>query len=104
MYARSLCVCDVDLNRNVVYRLTNGFITFSILTESIFPPVFGRRLQAQVAKRGGHVLLEVEVSGIPEPTVTWYKDGVELDVEVTPDRAGSNHTLVFDPGIAIDVA
>lgn len=74
------------------------------MTESIFPPVFGRRLQAQVAKRGGHVLLEVEVSGIPEPIVTWYKDGIQLDVEITPDslcklqRAGNNHALVFDPG------
>lgn len=77
--------------------MTNGFISL-VLTESIFPPVFGRRLQAQVAKVGGHVLLEVEVSGIPEPVVSWFKDGIPLEVDVNHSQ-GSIHALVFDEGI-----
>lgn len=62
-------------------------------------------MQAQVAKRGNHVLLDVEVSGTPEPVVTWYKNGVGLDVVVEPDsgckmkKSGNNHTLVIDSGI-----
>lgn len=62
--------------------------------------MFGRRLQAQVAKVGGHVLLEVEVSGIPEPDVSWYKDGIPLEVDVNHSN-GSIHALVFDEGIVI---
>lgn len=65
----------------------------------MFPPVFGRRLQAQVAKVGGHVLLEVEVSGTPTPIVTWYKDGIQLDVDFD-NSGGSIHALVFDSGMA----
>lgn len=69
------------------------------MTESIFPPVFGRRLQAQVVKVGGHVLLEVEVSGTPEPLVSWYKDGIPLEVDFN-HSGGSIHALVFDSGLS----
>lgn len=83
--------------------MTNGFI-FVYLTESIFPPVFGRRLQAQTAEVGGHILLEVEVSGNPEPIVTWYKDDEEIDVVVQTKKFGNNHTLVLESGISKFIA
>ncbi|XP_046833263.1 uncharacterized protein LOC124430549 isoform X3 [Vespa crabro] len=49
-----------------------------VVKKTIFPPVFGRRLQAQVVKRGDRVLMEVEITGTPEPTVIWYKDDVPV--------------------------
>ncbi|XP_043502049.1 muscle M-line assembly protein unc-89 isoform X6 [Polistes fuscatus] len=49
-----------------------------VVKKTIFPPVFGRRLQAQVVKRGDRVLMEVEITGTPEPTVTWYKDDIPI--------------------------
>lgn len=44
--------------------------------ESIFPPVFGRRLQTQIVKVGEKVIMDVEVTGLPEPEVKWFKDDV----------------------------
>ncbi|XP_014601997.1 PREDICTED: uncharacterized protein LOC106785786 isoform X2 [Polistes canadensis] len=49
-----------------------------VVKKTIFPPVFGRRLQAQVVKRGDRVLMEVEITGTPEPTVNWYKDDIPI--------------------------
>ncbi|XP_015171223.1 PREDICTED: titin isoform X2 [Polistes dominula] len=49
-----------------------------VVKKTIFPPVFGRRLQAQVVKRGDRVIMEVEITGTPEPTVTWYKDDIPI--------------------------
>lgn len=77
------------------------FFVFSRL-ESVFPPVFGHRLQAQVAKRGERVLMDVEVSGIPDPTVTWYKNNQLLDpAEYKVKKSGNNYTLVIERGEAI---
>lgn len=70
--------------------------------ETIFPPVFGRRLQAQVVKKGDRVIMEVEVSGTPEPTVTWHKDSKPLEESMaSPYRLktqGLCHTLIIDKG------
>ncbi|XP_023246866.1 muscle M-line assembly protein unc-89-like [Copidosoma floridanum] len=49
-----------------------------VVKKTIFPPVFGRRLQAQVVKKGDRVIMEVEITGTPEPSVTWYKDDEPL--------------------------
>lgn len=72
------------------------------IAETIFPPVFGRRLQAQVIKKGDRVLMEVEVTGTPEPTISWYKDGVPVE-EILKDNykiksMGQCHTMVIDKG------
>lgn len=68
--------------------------------ESVFPPVFGHRLQAQVVKRGERVLMDVEVSGIPEPNVTWSKDN-QLITSSTHriKKSGNNYTLIIENGI-----
>lgn len=80
--------------------MTKIFVYFLLLRlESVFPPVFGHRLQAQVAKRGERVLMDVEVSGIPDPTVTWYKNNVLLDpAEYKVKKSGNNYTLVIEKG------
>lgn len=63
--------------------------------------MFGHRLQAQVAKRGERVLMDVEVSGIPDPTVTWYKNNQLLDpAEYKVKKSGNNYTLVIEKGKA----
>ncbi|KYB28240.1 SEC14 domain and spectrin repeat-containing protein 1-like Protein [Tribolium castaneum] len=71
-----------------------------VVRKTVFPPVFGRRLQAQVVKKGDRVIMEVEVTGTPDPTVTWYKDGVPIG-EALGDKArirsmGNSHTLVIE--------
>ncbi|XP_017842327.1 uncharacterized protein LOC108599780 isoform X4 [Drosophila busckii] len=60
-----------------------------VVKKTIFPPVFGRRLQAQVSKKGEKLIMEVEVTGLPEPTVTWLKDDKPLQ-----DAGLSEHRLL----------
>lgn len=45
-----------------------------VVKKSIFPPVLGKRLQSQTLPKGERARMEVEVTGTPDPTVTWYKD------------------------------
>ncbi|KAJ8980936.1 hypothetical protein NQ317_000946 [Molorchus minor] len=71
-----------------------------VVRKTIFPPVFGRRLQAQVVKKGERIIMEVEVTGTPEPTVTWYRDGVPVQESLKDNykikSMGQSHTLVID--------
>lgn len=72
--------------------------------ESVFPPVFGHRLQAQVARRGERVLMDVEVSGIPEPTVTWFKDNQPISAsQYRIKKSGNNYTLIVENGSRIQI-
>lgn len=69
------------------------------VAETIFPPVFGKRLQAQVVKKGERVIMEVEITGTPEPTVTWYKDDEPLmDTDGTLKQLGNCYLLIIDAG------
>lgn len=84
-----------------LFFFTNNFIKY--ILETIFPPVFGRRLQAQVIKKGDRLCMEVEITGTPEPTVTWYKDSMPVS-EVLKDgykirTQGNCHTMVIEKGI-----
>lgn len=76
-----------------------------IFLETIFPPVFGHRLQAKVAKNGERVIMDVEVSGIPQPTVTWYKeDKPLLESNLSSHKitsSGNSHTLTIEKGTSI---
>lgn len=70
--------------------------------ETIFPPVFGRRLQAQVIRKGDRVCMEIEVTGTPEPTVAWFKDSMPVG-EILKENykirsMGQCHTLVIEKG------
>uniref|UniRef100_A0A182MAH5 Ig-like domain-containing protein n=1 Tax=Anopheles culicifacies TaxID=139723 RepID=A0A182MAH5_9DIPT len=72
-----------------------------VVKKSIFPPVFGRRLQAQTANNGDRVVLDVEVSGTPEPTITWFKDGRSVQDALAPgsyalQQVGSCFKLIFE--------
>lgn len=73
----------------------------SLFSETVFPPVFGRRLQAQVIKKGDRVNMEVEVTGTPEPTVTWYKNNIpvsQLGKDYKIKHIGNSYTLVIEKG------
>ncbi|XP_049539392.1 uncharacterized protein LOC125953706 isoform X4 [Anopheles darlingi] len=65
-----------------------------VVKKSIFPPVFGRRLQAQTASRGDRVVLDIEVTGTPEPTVSWFKDERAIQEVLAP---GSYHLQQVGP-------
>ncbi|XP_034951171.1 uncharacterized protein [Chelonus insularis] len=68
-----------------------------VVKKTIFPPVFGKRLQAQVAKKGERVIMEVEITGTPEPTVTWYKNDEPLmDVDGQLKQLGNCYLLIID--------
>ncbi|XP_046401656.1 titin isoform X2 [Ischnura elegans] len=70
-----------------------------VVKKTVFPPVFGRRLQAQVAKKGQRVVMEVEVTGLPDPTITWSKDGNTIIYNTKPYKIkhqGSSHSLIID--------
>ncbi|XP_037721813.1 uncharacterized protein LOC119554814 isoform X18 [Drosophila subpulchrella] len=71
-----------------------------VVKKTIFPPVFGRRLQAQVSKKGEKLTMEVEVTGLPEPTVTWLKDDKPLkDAGISEHRLlaqGNSYRLIIE--------
>ncbi|XP_070135967.1 uncharacterized protein [Drosophila bipectinata] len=71
-----------------------------VVKKTIFPPVFGRRLQAQVSKKGEKLVMEVEVTGLPEPTVTWLKDDKPLkDAGISEHRLlaqGNSYRLIIE--------
>lgn len=73
-----------------------------VVKKSIFPPVFGRRLQAQVVKRGERVIMDVEITGTPEPQVSWFKDERPLDKFNTSEyrivQVGNCHKLILENG------
>lgn len=82
-----------------VYISFHKNYTFS--AETIFPPVFGRRLQAQVVKKGDRVIMEVEITGTPEPSVTWYKDDLPISAnppEIRMKQQGNCYLMLIDKG------
>ncbi|XP_054732032.1 uncharacterized protein LOC129240321 isoform X6 [Anastrepha obliqua] len=77
-----------------------------VVKKTIFPPVFGRRLQAQVVKRGEKIIMEVEVTGLPEPTVVWMKDDKPIEeANVSQHRLlsqGNSYKLIIEKGVPSD--
>ncbi|XP_064552464.1 uncharacterized protein LOC135438178 isoform X14 [Drosophila montana] len=77
-----------------------------VVKKTIFPPVFGRRLQAQVSKKGERLIMEVEVTGLPDPTVTWLKDDKPLkDAGISEHRLlaqGNSYKLIIEKAQTTD--
>lgn len=74
----------------------------NVYIEPTMPPVFGRRLQAQLVKKGERVTMEVEVTGLPDPTISWYKDGEKLQSQpgdFSIRTQGNCHLLVIETGM-----
>lgn len=69
--------------------------------------MFGRRLQAQVIKKGDRLIMEVEITGTPEPTVTWNKDDQPLENVLKEGfrtkTQGNGHILIIDKGNNISI-
>ncbi|XP_072152898.1 uncharacterized protein zormin isoform X1 [Bemisia tabaci] len=70
-----------------------------VVKKNVFSPIIGRRLQSQTVPTNERVILEVEVTGQPEPTVTWYKDNLEIPKSSGMFRfrsQGNSHALIID--------
>ncbi|CAH1395285.1 unnamed protein product [Nezara viridula] len=70
-----------------------------VVKKSSFPPVLGRRLQAKTPIIGERLALEIEVTGTPNPSVSWSKDGKQITAATLGYRTisqGHCHTLVVD--------
>lgn len=55
-----------------------------------------------MVKKGDRVIMEVEITGIPDPTVSWYKNDVpisERPPELRIIHQGNCYTLIIDKGI-----
>lgn len=95
-----------DLATVVQHMLSNAshvlLLSSSGSAETIFPPVFGRRLQAQVSKKGEKLIMEVEVTGLPEPTVSWLKDDKPIkEAGLSEHRLlaqGNSYKLIIERG------
>ncbi|XP_073927291.1 coiled-coil domain-containing protein 141 isoform X5 [Castor canadensis] len=53
----------------------------SVVSLAGHPPHFSRLLSNVTVMEGAPVTLEVEVTGFPEPTLTWYKKGQKLSAD-----------------------
>ncbi|XP_072320492.1 titin-like [Eucyclogobius newberryi] len=49
-----------------------------LVTAETAPPVFVQRLQSSAVRTGSAVRLDIRVSGIPTPTVKFYREGAEI--------------------------
>jgi len=70
-----------------------------VVKKNVFPPVFGKRLRADTVEVGRRTVLEVEVTGTPDPTVTWYKDGSQIAASSSMFRVlaqGNSHRLIIE--------
>jgi len=47
--------------------------------KKIIPPDFSKHLSATDAPEGTQVVFECHVTGIPSPTISWYKDDASID-------------------------
>lgn len=61
------------------------------------PPQIVRHMQAQTAMSGRSVRFSVQVSGLPEPQVSWYKDSQALSTSYKCKflHDGDEHTLLL---------
>lgn len=61
----------------------------------------GKRLHPQSVAVGKRVTFEVEVTGTPTPSITWFKDDVQL-AKTSPfyrlREQGNSHALIIEKG------
>ncbi|CAI6344104.1 unnamed protein product [Macrosiphum euphorbiae] len=70
-----------------------------IVKKNVFPPVMCRRLLPNTVAEGERVVLEIEVAGTPEPTVSWFKNNQPLSATSSLYRLrqqGSCSAVVID--------
>ncbi|TDH06469.1 hypothetical protein EPR50_G00113800 [Perca flavescens] len=68
-----------------------------LVTAETAPPSFSQRLQSAAVRQGSQVKLDVRVSGIPAPTVKFFREGAEIqssaDFRILQD--GELHSLLI---------
>ncbi|KAF2360882.1 Immunoglobulin I-set [Trinorchestia longiramus] len=71
-----------------------------VVKKTQFPPVFCKRLQPAVLGVGERLALEVDVTGTPEPEVSWSRNGEALQPSdhVTIRQEGTRHSLIIQKG------
>lgn len=57
-----------------------------------------------MVKEGTRVVMEVEVTGTPDPTITWYKNGEHIfgyipGAKFRTTSQGNCHRLIIEKGI-----
>ena len=68
------------------------------------PPSFKSKLKPLTVKEGDSCKLEVKVTGEPMPTVTWFKDGQEIqDTSVYKFLAGGSKVALVIEEAKIDM-
>lgn len=67
-------------------------------------PNFIQKLQSKVIKEGDYLRFDVRITGIPEPTVTWYRENVPI--KSSPDfqvvQNGDLHSLIIQEAFKED--
>lgn len=59
-------------------RRTSRESSMADILEGI-PPIFSRKPKAQCVKEGANVMLECRLVAVPEPEITWYYNGKEIE-------------------------
>lgn len=64
----------------VIYVISHIFNVHLIEThQQIIPPEFTKNVKSLEVAEGSPLVLECHVVGIPSPTVSWYKDEINID-------------------------
>ncbi|XP_077436073.1 SPEG neighbor protein-like [Vanacampus margaritifer] len=68
-----------------------------LVTAETSPPSFLQRLQSSTVRQGSQVKLGIRVTGIPPPTVAFYREGAEIQssVDFTIVRDGDAYSLLI---------
>uniref|UniRef100_A0A336MAK9 CSON008164 protein n=1 Tax=Culicoides sonorensis TaxID=179676 RepID=A0A336MAK9_CULSO len=71
-----------------------------VVKKHVLPPVFCHRLASTIVTVDDRLNLEVTITGIPEPTVTWFKDEIPLkDANLSPfkqSKADNSYKLTIE--------
>uniref|UniRef100_A0A336ML28 CSON001463 protein n=1 Tax=Culicoides sonorensis TaxID=179676 RepID=A0A336ML28_CULSO len=71
-----------------------------VVKKHVLPPVFCHRLASTIVTVDDRLNLDVTITGIPEPTVTWFKDEIPLkDANLSPfkqSKADNSYKLTIE--------
>ena len=85
----------VTVSGTLYYHLWKTFVT--VLSSVPEPPAIVRHVQPQTVMSGRSVRFSVQVSGLPAPQVSWYKDSQALSISENCKflHDGNEHALLL---------